>query len=72
MSKKPFVTKEQIEEIVKKLESGSVPLDNAIEEFKKAMYGKAIEFMREMEEAGDLKPGTANKIAENSRLKGEL
>ena len=29
--------KEKIEEIVKKLESGSVPLDNAIEEFTKAM-----------------------------------
>lgn len=28
---------EQLEEIVKKLESGSVPLDNAIEEFTKAM-----------------------------------
>ena len=49
-----------------------VAVCDTYEEFKKAMYGKAIEFMREMEEAGDLKPGTANKIAENSRLKGEL
>lgn len=28
---------EQLEEIVKKLEAGDVPLDNAIEEFNKAM-----------------------------------
>ena len=28
---------ESLEEIVKKLESGEVPLDNAIEEFNKAM-----------------------------------
>lgn len=28
---------EQLEEIVKKLETGEVPLDNAIEEFNKAM-----------------------------------
>ena len=28
---------EQLEEIVKQLESGNVPLDNAIEEFTKAM-----------------------------------
>lgn len=49
-----------------------VAVCNTYEEFKKAMYGKAIEFMREMEAAGDLKPGTVDKIAENSRLKGEL
>jgi hypothetical protein len=49
-----------------------VAVCDTYEEFKKAMYGKAIEFMREMEEAGDLKPGTADKIAENSRFKGEL
>ena len=49
-----------------------VAVCDTYEEFKKAMYGKAIEFMREMEAVGDLKPGTADKIAENSKLKGEL
>ena len=44
---------EQIEEIVKKLESGSVPLDNAIEEFTKAMNlaKKCDESLKNAEEA---------------------
>ena len=42
------------------------------EEFKKAMLGKAIEFMREMEADGTLKPGFADKVVENSKAKGEL
>lgn len=44
---------EQLEEIVKKLESGSVPLDNAIEEFTKAMTlaKKCDESLKNAEEA---------------------
>ena len=44
---------EQLEEIVKKLESGSVPLDNAIEEFTKAMNlaKKCDESLKNAEEA---------------------
>ena len=42
------------------------------EDFKKAMYGKAIEFMREMEAAGDLRPGFTDKIVENSKARGEI
>ncbi len=44
---------EQLEEIVKQLESGSVPLDNAIEEFTKAMKlaKKCDESLKNAEEA---------------------
>ena len=44
---------EQLEEIVKKLESGSVPLDDAIEEFTKAMTlaKKCDESLKNAEEA---------------------
>ena len=44
---------EKLEEIVKKLESGSVPLDNAIEEFTKAMTlaKKCDESLKNAEEA---------------------
>jgi hypothetical protein len=36
------------------------------------MYGKAIEFMKELEAEGGLKPGTAEKIRQNSIEKGEI
>ena len=44
---------EALEEIVKKLETGDVPLDNAIEEFNKAMkYAKTCdEKLKQAEEA---------------------
>ena len=44
---------ERLEEIVKNLEKGDVPLDNAIEEFNKAMqYAKTCdEKLKEAEEA---------------------
>ena len=44
---------EQLEEIVKKLEVGDVPLDNAIEEFNKAMKlaKKCDEKLKNAEEA---------------------
>ncbi|MBR2827890.1 MAG: exodeoxyribonuclease VII small subunit [Bacilli bacterium] len=44
---------EKLEEIVKNLEKGDVPLDNAIEEFNKAMkYAKTCdEKLKEAEEA---------------------
>jgi hypothetical protein len=42
------------------------------EEFKRAMYGKAIEYMKELEAEGGLKPGTVEKILQNSIEKGEI
>ena len=42
------------------------------DEFRKAMYGKALEFMKELETEGSLKPGTAEKIRQNSIEKGEI
>lgn len=37
------------------------------EEFKKAMFGKALEFMREFEADGTLKQGTVDKIIEEGK-----
>jgi hypothetical protein len=37
------------------------------EEFKKAMFGKALEFMREFEADGTLKYGTVDKIIEEGK-----
>jgi hypothetical protein len=37
------------------------------EEFKKAMFGKALEFMREFEADGTLKHGTVDKIIEEGK-----
>ena len=42
------------------------------DEFRKAMYGKALEFMKELEDEGGLKPGTTEKIRQNSIEKGEI
>lgn len=42
------------------------------DEFRKAMFGKALEFMKELEAEGGLKPGTAEKIRQNSIKKGEI
>ena len=42
------------------------------DEFKKAMLGKAVEFMREMEAEGTLRKGFTDKVVENSKAKGEL
>jgi hypothetical protein len=42
------------------------------DEFRKAMYGKALEFMKELEAEGALKPGTTEKVRQNSIEKGEI
>jgi hypothetical protein len=42
------------------------------EEFRKAMYGKALEYMKELEAEGALRPGTSDKIRQNSVDKGVL
>ena len=42
------------------------------EEFRKAMYGKALEFMKELESEGSLRPGTTEKIRQNSIERGEI
>ena len=42
------------------------------EEFKKAMYGKALEFMRELEAEGALRPGTTDKVVQNSKEAGQV
>ena len=42
------------------------------EEFKKAMYGKALEYMKELEAEGGLRPGTVEKIRQNSIERGEI
>ena len=62
-----FIKKQVLFEVIQ-----AVAVCDTYEEFKKAMYGKAIEFMREMEADGTLKPGFTDKIVENSKAKGEL
>lgn len=62
-----FIKKQALFEVIQ-----VVAVCDTYEEFKKAMYGKAIEFMREMEADGDLRPGTAEKIRQNSIAKGEI
>jgi hypothetical protein len=39
-----------------------VAVCDTYEDFKRTMYGKAIEFMREFEADGTLAPGTVDKI----------
>lgn len=39
-----------------------VAVCDTYEDFKRTMYGKAIEFMREFEADGTLTPGTVDKI----------
>lgn len=62
-----FVKKQALFEVIQ-----VVAVCDTYEDFKKAMYGKAIEFMREMEAAGDLRPGFTDKIVENSKARGEI
>lgn len=44
-----------------------VAVCDTYEEFKRTMYGQALEYMREFEADGTLKAGTVDKI-----IKGEL
>ena len=37
------------------------------EEFKKAMYGKALEYLREFEADGTLKPGTVDRVIKETK-----
>ena len=62
-----FIKKQALFEVIQ-----VVAVCDTYEEFKKAMYGKAIEFMKEMETAGDLKPGFTNKVIESSKAKGDI
>ena len=41
------------------------------EEFKRAMYGMAIQYFREMETEGLVKPGTVDKLLNDSNKKEE-
>ena len=49
-----------------------VAVCDTYEEFKRTMYGKAIEFMREFEADGTLAPGTVDKIVASSKKAGEI
>ena len=62
-----FIKKQALFEVIQ-----MVAVCDTFEEFKKAALGKAIEFMREMEADGTLKPGFTDKVVENSNVKGEL
>ena len=62
-----FIKKQALFEVIQ-----VVAVCDTYEEFKKAMYGKAIEFMKEMETAGDLKPGFTDKVIESSKAKGDI
>ena len=62
-----FIKKQALFEVIQ-----MVAVCDTFEEFKKAALGKAIEFMREMEADGTLKPGFTDKVVENSKVKGEL
>ena len=44
-----------------------VSVCDTFEEFKRAMYGRALEFMREFEAEGTLKPGTVDKIVNEKK-----
>ena len=46
-----------------------VAVCDTYEDFKKAMYGKALDFMREFEAEGTLKPGTVDKLIANEHKK---
>lgn len=45
-----------------------VSVCDTYEEFKRAMYGKALEFMRSMEAEGSLPAGTTEKIAKGDEI----
>lgn len=62
-----FIKKQALFEVIQ-----MIAVCDTFEEFKKAALGKAIEFMREMEADGTLKPGFTDKVVENSKAKGEL
>ena len=62
-----FIKKQALFEVIQ-----MVAVCDTFEDFKKAALGKAIEFMREMEADGTLKPGFTDKVVENSKAKGEL
>jgi hypothetical protein len=62
-----FIKKQALFEIIQ-----VVAVCDTYEDFKKALYGKAIEFMKEMEAEGTLKPGFTAKVIQNSKEKGEL
>ena len=62
-----FIKKQALFEVIQ-----MVAVCDTYDEFKKAMLGKAVEFMREMEAEGTLRKGFTDKIVENSKVKGEL
>lgn len=62
-----FIKKQALFEVIQ-----VVAVCDTYEDFKKAMYGKAVEFMREMEADGTLRPGFTDKVVANSKVKGEL
>ena len=62
-----FIKKQALFEVIQ-----VVAACDTYEDFKKAMYGKAIEFMKEMEAEGTLRPGFTEKIIEDCKAKGEL
>ena len=64
-SQTEFIKKQVLFEVIQ-----VVAVCDTYDEFKKAMYGKAIEFMKELEKDGTLKPGFSDKIAENSKKAG--
>ena len=62
-----FIKKQAMFEVIQ-----MVAVCETYDEFKKAMLGKAVEFMREMEAEGTLRKGFTDKVVENSKVKGEL
>lgn len=62
-----FIKKQALFEVIQ-----MVAVCDTYDELKKAMLGKAVEFMREMEAEGTLRKGFTDKIVENSKVKGEL
>lgn len=62
-----FIKKQALLEVIQ-----VVAVCDTYDEFRKAMYGKALEFMKELEDEGSLKPGTTEKIRQNSIERGEI
>jgi len=62
-----FIKKQALFEVIQ-----VVAVCDTYEEFKKAMYGKAIEFMRELEADGTVRPGFTEKVIKNSKEAGQL
>lgn len=62
-----FIKKQALFEVIQ-----MVAVCDTYDDFKKAMLGKAVEFMREMEAEGTLRKGFTDKIVSNSKAKGEL